>query len=124
MISCVAAMEVAGGLELLVMLSERILRHNPKRITFLAPTVTFFMTVLCGTGHVAFATLPVIAEVAKEQKVRPSRPLSIAAVASQIGICASPISAAMVAMAAIVGPLGFRIRNWSWSRSLGVTLAR
>ncbi|MBS5256964.1 MAG: anaerobic C4-dicarboxylate transporter [Cutibacterium acnes] len=105
-ISCVAAMEVAGGLELLVMLSERILRHNPKRITFLAPTVTFFMTVLCGTGHVAFATLPVIAEVAKEQKVRPSRPLSIAAVASQIGICASPISAAMVAMAAIVGPLG------------------
>ena len=83
-ISCVAAMEVAGGLELLVMLSERILRHNPKRITFLAPTVTFFMTVLCGTGHVAFATLPVIAEVAKEQKVRPSRPLSIAAVASQI----------------------------------------
>lgn len=105
-ISCVAAMEVAGGLELLVMLSERILRHNPKRITFLAPTVTFFMTVLCGTGHVAFATLPVIAEVAKEQKVRPSRPLSIAAVASQIGICASPISAAMVAMAAIVGSLG------------------
>ena len=102
-ISCVAAMEVAGGLELLVMLSERILRHNPRRITFLAPTVTFFMTVLCGTGHVAFATLPVIAEVAKEQKVRPSRPLSVAAVASQIGICASPISAAMVAM---VGPLG------------------
>ena len=108
-ISCVAAMEVAGGLELLVMLSERILRHNPRRITFLAPTVTFFMTVLCGTGHVAFATLPVIAEVAKEQKVRPSRPLSVAAVASQIGICASPISAALVLVSIIGGYAGSMI---------------
>nr|WP_323808028.1 anaerobic C4-dicarboxylate transporter family protein [Klebsiella pneumoniae] len=54
------------------------------------------MTVLAGTGHTAFSTLPVITEVAKEQGIRPSRPLSIAVVASQIAITASPISAAVV----------------------------
>ena len=42
------------------------------------------MTVLAGTGHTAFSTLPVIAEVAKEQGIRPSRPLSIAVIASQL----------------------------------------
>lgn len=105
-ISCVAALQTCGGLDLLVQVSERMLRRNPKRITFLAPVVTFFMTVFCGTGHVAFATLPVIAEVAKEQGIRPSRPLSIAVVASQVAIAASPLSAAMIAMAAAVEPLG------------------
>ena len=40
------------------------------------------MTILAGTGHTAFSTLPVITEVAKEQGIRPSRPLSIAVVAS------------------------------------------
>ncbi len=54
------------------------------------------MTILAGTGHTAFSTLPVITEVAKEQGIRPSRPLSIAVVASQIAITASPISAAVV----------------------------
>ena len=54
------------------------------------------MTLFAGTGHTAFSTLPVIAEVAKREGIRPSRPLSIATVASQIAITASPISAAVV----------------------------
>ena len=95
-IMAIAAMQVAGGMDFLVKVAERILRKNPKHITFLAPTVTYFMTVLAGTGHTAFSTLPVIAEVAKEQGIRPSRPLSIAVIASQIAITASPISAAVV----------------------------
>ena len=95
-IMAIAAMQVAGGMDYLVKVAERILRKNPKYITFLAPTVTYFMTVLAGTGHTAFSTLPVIAEVAKEQGIRPSRPLSIAVIASQIAITASPISAAVV----------------------------
>ena len=93
-------MQVAGGMDFLVKLAEKILRKNPKYITFLAPTVTYFMTVLAGTGHTAFSTLPVIAEVAKEQGIRPSRPLSIAVIASQIAITASPISAAVVFLSA------------------------
>ncbi len=95
-IMAIAAMQVAGGMDYLVKLAEKILRSKPKYITFLAPVVTYFMTILAGTGHTAFAVLPVITEVAKEQKIRPSRPLSIAVVASQIAICASPISAAVV----------------------------
>ncbi|MDO4627080.1 MAG: anaerobic C4-dicarboxylate transporter [Pasteurellaceae bacterium] len=95
-IMAIAAMQVAGGMDYLVKVTEKLLRKHPKYITYLAPTVTYFMTVLAGTGHSAFATLPVIAEIAKEQGIRPSRPLSIAVVASQIAITASPISAAVV----------------------------
>ncbi|PKH59229.1 C4-dicarboxylate ABC transporter [Shewanella sp. Choline-02u-19] len=105
-IAAIAAMQVAGGLEWLVDLSETFLRKNPKRITFYAPIVTYFMTLLAGTGHTAFSTLPVIAEVAKEQGIRPSRPLGISVVASQIAITASPISAAVVFFSGILEPLG------------------
>ncbi|WP_428945001.1 anaerobic C4-dicarboxylate transporter [Pantoea sp. FN060301] len=105
-IAAIAAMQVAGGMDYLVSLAERLLRRHPRYITFLAPLVTYSMTLLAGTGHTAFSTLPVIAEVAKEQGVRPSRPLSIAVVASQIAITASPISAAVVFLAGILEPKG------------------
>ncbi|AUH02297.1 C4-dicarboxylate ABC transporter [Prodigiosinella confusarubida] len=105
-IAAIAAMQVAGGMDYLVSLAEKLLRKQPKYVTFLAPLVTYFMTLLAGTGHTAFSTLPVIAEVAKEQGIRPSRPLSIAVVASQIAITASPISAAVVFMASILEPKG------------------
>jgi len=95
-ISAIAAMQVAGGLDFMVHLAEKVLRSNPKYITFIAPVVTYTMTMFAGTGLTAFSTLPVIAEVAKETGVRPSRPLSIATVASQIAITASPISAAVI----------------------------
>ena len=98
-IMAIAAMQVAGGMDYLVKLAEKILRSHPKHITYLAPAVTYWMTLFAGTGHTAFSTLPVIAEVAKEQGIRPSRPLSIATVASQIAITASPISAAVVFLA-------------------------
>lgn len=105
-ISAIAAMQLAGGMDYLVHGAERFLRKNPKRVTFLAPIVTYAMTLLAGTGHTAFSTLPVIAEVAKEGGVRPSRPLSISVVASQIAITASPISAAVVLMASLMEPHG------------------
>jgi anaerobic C4-dicarboxylate transporter DcuA len=105
-ISAIAAMQVAGGLDFMVKIGEGILRKNPKHITYLAPTVTYFMTLLAGTGHTAYSTLPVIAEIAKEQGIRPSRPLGIAVVASQIAITASPISAAVVVMSGLLDPLG------------------
>ena len=105
-IAAIAAMQVAGGMDYLVSLAERMLRRHPKYITFLAPLVTWSMTVLAGTGHTAFSTLPVITEVAKEQGIRPSRPLSIAVIASQIAITASPISAAVVFFSGVLEPLG------------------
>lgn len=105
-IAAISAMQRAGGLDLLVHWAEKFLRRNPKQITLWAPIVTYLMTLCAGTGHTAFSTLPVIVEVAKEGKVRPSRPLSVAVPASQMGIVASPISAAVVFMASLLEPLG------------------
>ncbi|MEN8757118.1 MAG: anaerobic C4-dicarboxylate transporter [Desulfobacterales bacterium] len=105
-IAAIAAMQVAGGLDYLVQLAERVLRSNPKYITFLAPLVTYTMTIFAGTGLTAFSTLPVIAEVAKLQGIRPSRPLSIATIASQIAITASPISAAVIFLAGALETVG------------------
>ncbi|MDO4685637.1 MAG: anaerobic C4-dicarboxylate transporter [Corynebacterium sp.] len=105
-ITAIAAMQRAGGMDFLVHVAERLLRKNPRYVTYLAPVVTYLMTLFAGTGHTAFSTLPVIAEVAKDGKVRPSRPLSIAVVASQMAITASPISAAVVFMASILEPQG------------------
>lgn len=101
-IAAIATMQIAGGMDYLVHLTEKLLRRHPKYITILAPLVTYFMTILAGTGHTAFSTLPVIVEVAKGQGIRPSRPLSIAVIASQIAITASPISAAFVVVAAML----------------------
>lgn len=105
-ICTVAALQVAGGIDHLVHLTEVLLRRHPKQITFLAPFVTYLLSLLCGTGHTAYSVLPVIVDVAKEHRIRPSRPLSIAVVASQVAVAASPISAAMVALTAAIAPLG------------------
>ena len=82
-IIAIAAMQVAGGMDYLVDLADRVLRKNPKHLIFLAPIVTCLITLMAGTGHTAFSTMPVITEVAKENNIRPSRPLSVAVVASQ-----------------------------------------
>ncbi len=105
-IAAISAMQLAGGMDYLVYLAEQFLRRNPKQITVYAPIVTWLMTLLAGTGHTAFSTMPVIVEVAKEGGVRPSRPLSAAVIASQMAIVASPISAAVVFMASELEPKG------------------
>lgn len=97
-ISAAASMQAAGGLDYLVKLAERLLRKNPSQVTILSPLVTYLFTFVAGTGHVAYSVLPVIAEVARETKIRPERPLGIAVIASQQAITASPISAATVAL--------------------------
>ena len=97
-ISAASAMQAAGGLDYMVKLAEKLLRKNPQRVTILSPLVTYLFTFLAGTGHVAYSVLPVIAEVARETKNRPERPLGIAVIASQQAITASPISAATVAL--------------------------
>ena len=97
-ITAAACMQAAGGLDLMVKAAEHLLRKKPSQITFLSPLVTYFFSFIAGTGHVAYSVLPVIAEVAKETKIRPERPLGIAVIASQQAITASRISAATVAL--------------------------
>ena len=101
-ITAAGALQAAGGMEYLVYLAEKALRKNPKHITFFAPMVTYIFTFFAGTGHVAYSVLPVIAEVSRESGVRPERPMSIAVIASQQAITASPISAATVALLALL----------------------
>ncbi|MCD8167410.1 MAG: anaerobic C4-dicarboxylate transporter [Bacteroides sp.] len=101
-ISAASCMQAAGGLDYMVKLAERLLRKNPSHVTILSPLVTYLFTFVAGTGHVAYSVLPVIAEVATETKIRPERPLGIAVIASQQAITASPISAATVALLALL----------------------
>ena len=116
-IAAISAMQLAGGLDYLVQIAEKVLRSNPKHINYLAPIVTYVLTIFAGTGHTAFSMIPVIVEVAKEQHIKPVAPLSIAVVASQIAITASPVSAAVIYMSGVLEPFG-----WSYPALLGIWL--
>ncbi len=110
-VSAAAAMQAAGGLDYMIKIATKMLRKNPKYITFVAPAVTWIFTVMAGTGHVAYSVLPVIAEVARHNGIRPERPLSMAVIASQFAIVASPIAAAVVAVVAYLEPQGITLAD-------------
>ena len=99
-ITALSLMQAAGGLDYVIQLAEKVLRRNPRRITILAPLVTYLLILASGTQHVIYALLPVIAEVARKAGIRPERPLSMSVIASQHGLVASPVSAATVALIA------------------------
>src|SRR6476620_5946062 len=75
-IMAASAMEVAGGVDFLVSVAERIIRKNPKQVTIVAPPVTYGSTFASGTGHIVYPLLPVIYEVAHESGIRPERPMA------------------------------------------------
>jgi anaerobic C4-dicarboxylate transporter DcuA len=101
-VTALATMEAAGGLDYLVLVAERILRKRPQYITFVAPVVTYVLIFAAGTQHVIYALLPVIAEVSRKAGIRPERPISISVIAAQHGLVASPISAATVALLGVL----------------------
>ena len=116
-ITALATMQAAGGLDYLVSLAERVMRRHPQHIVFIAPIATYLLVLGSGTTHVIYALLPVIAEVARKGNVRPERPLSISVIAGFQGNIASPISAATVAM------LGFLVaRGVSLPKLLAVII--
>lgn len=104
-ITCVAILQAAGGLDLLVIIAERILRKWPGAITFLGPFIAFLVTALCGTGYVAFSVYPVIAEIATDARVRPERAMSMSVIAANFGLLASPVSAVITGSLAIFAGL-------------------
>ncbi|GAB4181573.1 MAG: anaerobic C4-dicarboxylate transporter [Geothermobacteraceae bacterium] len=95
-VTCAAILEAAGGLKYMLQVAERILRSHPRMITILGPLVTFTMTFMLGTGHAVYSIMPIIGDVALKNGIRPERPMAASSVASQMGIVASPISAAVV----------------------------
>lgn len=99
-ITALSMMEAAGGMDFLVESAENLLRKNPRRITFLAPFITYLLIFAAGTQHVIYSLLPVIAEVSKKAGIRPERPMSMSVIAAQHGLIASPVSAVTVALLA------------------------
>ncbi|OXX25019.1 anaerobic C4-dicarboxylate transporter family protein [Vibrio sp. V08_P9A1T1] len=110
-VAAAASMQAAGGLDYLIKIATNILHKNPRHITFIAPLVTYFFTMMAGTGHVAYSVLPVIAEVSRRSGIRPERPLGMAVIASQFAIVASPIAAAVVALVAFLEPQGITLTD-------------
>ena len=108
-VTCAGVLQASGGMDWLVQIAEKLLRKHPQQITFLAPLCTFFLTVLCGTGHVMYTLMPIVTDVAIKKGIRPERPCAIASVASMIAIICSPISAAVVAFSTISALNGFHI---------------
>ena len=108
-VTCAGVLQASGGMDWMIQIVERILRKHPQHITLLAPISTFFLTVVCGTGHVMYTLMPVVTDVAIKKGIRPERPLAVASVASMLAIVCSPISAAVVAFSTISGLNGFTI---------------
>lgn len=112
-ITASAALQAAGGLDYMVNVAARFLKKNPSRITFYAPLVTWLFTLLAGTAHTCYALLPIIAEIARKEKVRPERPLSVATIAASLGCTGSPVSAATAAIlsSALLGAKGIGMKE-------------
>ena len=92
-VTCASILEAAGGLKFMLQVAERVLRKNPKQITFLGPIATYTLTFMLGTGHAVYSIMPIIGDIALKNKIRPERPMAAASVASQLALTASPISA-------------------------------
>lgn len=97
-----ATLQASGGLEVLLKGAEKILRRNPKYVSILAPFTTCFLTILCGTGHVVYTMLPIIYDIAIKNNIRPERPMAASSISAQMGILASPVSVAVVALVAFL----------------------
>ena len=101
-ISAAAAMQAAGGVDYMVMIASTALRARPKALNFVAPYVSYVLTILTGTGNTFFSIIPVINEVAYANKIRPERALASSTVANALGITSSPVAAAMATLLPLV----------------------
>jgi len=105
-ITAASTMQAAGGIEWMVSVAAKVIRRRPRSVVFLAPAMSFLFTVGAGTGNIFYPLLPVIYDVSYQQKIRPERALSVSAVASQVGILCSPVSAATASMVVLLAPQG------------------
>jgi len=108
-VTCAGTLQASGGMDWMIQIAEKVLRKHPEHITFLGPLVTFFLTVLVGTGHVVYTIMPIICDIALKKNIRPERPCGVASIASQVGITCSPIAAAVVAFVTISNANGFMV---------------
>lgn len=117
-----ATLQASGGLDVMLQIAERLLRKNPKYVSIVAPFVTCFLTILCGTGHVVYTILPIIYDVAIKNNIRPERPMAASSVGAQMGIIASPVSVAVVSLVAMLGNVTFDGKQLEFLNLLAITV--
>ena len=112
-ITAAASLQAAGGLDYLVGLAAKFLRKHPEHITYYGPLVTWIFCLVAGTAHTSYSLLPIISEIATNSKIRPERPLSMAAIAASLGITGSPVSAATAAVIStdLLGGRGIELKD-------------
>ena len=112
-ITAAASLQAAGGLDYLVGLAAKFLRKHPEHITYYGPLVTWVFCLVAGTAHTSYSLLPIISEIATNSKIRPERPLSVAAIAASLGITGSPVSAATAAVIStdLLGGRGIELKD-------------
>jgi anaerobic C4-dicarboxylate transporter DcuB len=106
-ISAAAAMQAAGGVDYMVQIASQALRARPKALNFVAPYVSYLLTILTGTSNTFFSIIPVINEVAYASRIRPERVLAGSTVANALGITSSPVAAATATLLPLVEVYGF-----------------
>lgn len=117
-----ATLQASGGLDVMLQIAERLLRRNPRYVSVVAPFVTCFLTILCGTGHVVYTILPIIYDVAIKNDIRPERPMAASSVGAQMGIIASPVSVAVVSLVAMLGNVTFAGKHLEFLNLLAITV--
>ena len=101
-VSAAAAMQAAGGVDYMVVVATKALRARPSALNFVAPYVSYVLTILTGTSNTFFSIIPVINEVAYANKIRPERALASSTVANALGITSSPVAAATATLLPLV----------------------
>lgn len=102
-VTAAGAMQAAGGIDWLVQKAAQIIQKRPAQLVFIAPLTAFAFTVAAGTGNIYYALLPIIYQLAYANGIRPVKALAVSAVASQLAITSSPVSAAMAAFTSLLG---------------------
>jgi len=105
-VTAAAALQAAGGMDYLVEVAGKILRKHPGQITLLGPLVTYAFVLFAGTAHISYSIMPIIAEVAIKNRIRPERAMSMSVTAAHMAITASPVSAAAAALLTVLGGIG------------------
>ena len=112
-ITATAALQAAGGLDYLVGLAAKFMRKHPTHITYYGPLTTWLFCLVAGTAHTSYSLLPIISEIAKNSKIRPERPMTVATIAASLGITGSPMSAATAAVIStdLLGGQGIELKD-------------
>ena len=97
----------------LVGLAAKFLRKHPTHITYYGPLTTWLFCLVAGTAHTSYSLLPIISEIAKNSKIRPERPMTVATIAASLGITGSPMSAATAAVIStdLLGGQGIELKD-------------